>query len=148
MKKLILGMMSLIGIISYGDTTTIENSVKLSARAAGALNVHIVTTDIDFGNLRAYSDSNKTELGKFHFQLKDDKLNEKASTIALVTYTTEGLKNGDYVVEASVEKAKTVEVKNGTTNVYSQILLNIEDANKAPAGEYTGTLLIKAEYKI
>ncbi|MGL6167145.1 MAG: hypothetical protein ACRC0Y_02525 [Fusobacteriaceae bacterium] len=156
MKKLVLGMMLLAGMAAYGEGTATtlpakpgngfqaEGTVNLRAYADGALKMELITKDIDFGNLRSYNGTAQD----FTFKLKDENLDTLASTPAKITYTTTGLKNGTYTVGATVAATENVNVTKAGITVGSKIGLERTAANNAPAGEYTGTLIIKAEYTI
>ncbi|MGL4997932.1 MAG: hypothetical protein ACRC5T_02915, partial [Cetobacterium sp.] len=88
MKKLLIGLLLLSGFSAYGTTTSTgteaEGVINLTAYSAGALNMSLITKDIDFGNLRVYKAIPK----EFKFTLKDDNLIGEVSTPAKITYRT------------------------------------------------------------
>ncbi|MGL5000092.1 MAG: hypothetical protein ACRC5T_14130, partial [Cetobacterium sp.] len=121
-----------------------EGVINLTAYSAGALNMSLITKDIDFGNLRVYKAIPK----EFKFTLKDDNLIGEVSTPAKITYRTTGLKNGSTVIEAKVGNEEIVRVSNVEKEFTSSIILNELQANASVPGNYKGTLTVTAEYTI
>ncbi|MBC2855535.1 hypothetical protein H3N56_03370 [Cetobacterium sp. 2A] len=156
MKKLVLGIMILAGMTAFaapGQGDSDSATINLTAYSAGELQVTTTTSEIDFGNLKAYNGGEKK--ASLMVRTSDFKGNQTASVKLKLSENT-GLSltknidtDADYNITVTPVVPELALVKGSApTKIDIPVTLDKALANAAPAGQYTGSFTVTASYDI
>ncbi|MEG0135027.1 MAG: hypothetical protein RR476_01570 [Cetobacterium sp.] len=156
MKKLVLGIMILAGMTAFaapGQGDSKSASVNLTAHSAGALDISADSSEMDFGNLRAY----KGEVKNATITVNDTALaDNQTSTVQLaingntnLVLTKKNTGDTDYKITVTPTVKKSIQITGKRPETLTiPVVLDQAAANVAPAGQYAGSFTVTASYDI